>query len=235
MKKFKKVEELKVRRYYQKDGFGVFLDVEGHSDKSKVFMGSDCIPPDRGTFAPVIGLFEITGNQLCCIDMPDETALKAFEHVYGMFREKYIFAFIQEDYQFGGDWFGEIEKNDFVGLKISRYKYKKFQIDFSVVMDPQKEDEIITYVYIQRKNTDYKVFCDCFNYKLSDAECKEVLKVNILKYITDFYCENVHRNYWVEGHWKNLGRAEKSKAVSTDSAVDESMDMSGGTGEIPFQ
>lgn len=39
MKKFKKVEELEARRYYQKDYFGVFLDVEKRSDERKIFMG----------------------------------------------------------------------------------------------------------------------------------------------------------------------------------------------------
>jgi len=235
MKKFKKVEELEVRRYYQNDGFGIFLDVEKHSDKRKIFMGSNCIPPDRGTFAPVIGLLEITGNQFCNINLPNEMALKAFEHVYAGFREKYIFAFLQEDNGFEGEWFGEIKEKDFSELKIIRYKYKKFLIDFSVIMNPEKEDKVITYVYIQHKNTDYKVFCDCFDYELSNAECEEVLEVNMKEYITDFYCEHEGGTYEVEEHWKSPEQTEKSKALSTDNEVDELMDISDSTGEVPFQ
>lgn len=198
-------------------------------------MGSLLIPFDRKTLAPVVGLFEMTGNQLCYINMPDEAVLKAFEHAYEMFREKYIFGYILEDYGFSGDLFGEIEKDDFSELKIIRYKYGKFLVDFSVIVNPQKEDKFITYVYIHLKNTDFKVFCDCYNYKLSEAECEEELKRNILEYIADFYCESVHRIYEVEGHCKSPEEIKKLKTLSTDGERDESIDLFEDIGELPFQ
>lgn len=183
----------------------------------------------------MVGLFEITGNQLCYIDMPDETVLKAFEHVYADFKEKYIFAYIDEKNLLGGDWPEEIEKNDFSELKISRYKYGKFLVDFSVIVNPQKEDKFITYVYIHLKNTDFKVFCDCYNYELSDAECEEELKRNIREYIADFYCESVHRIYEVEGHYKSPEEIGKLKTLSTGNEGDESIDIFENIEEMPFQ
>lgn len=229
MKKFKKVGEFEGIRYYQEDPYGIFLDVEKYCDKSKIYIGSEWIPPDRGTLAPVVGLFEITGNQLCNINLPCETALKAFEHVYGGFREQYIFAFLDEGYGLVGDWSGEIEKDDFAEFKISRYRYKKFLVDFLVIMNPQKENEIMTYVYIQHKGTDFKVFCDSFNYELSEAGQREMLELYMREYIADFFCENAHKYYEVEGHWEDLRKIEGIKALCTDDGGNEPIDE-----ELPF-
>lgn len=219
MEEFVKLETLEVTRYYQKDYMWIFLDVENYSDKKKIFIGSDFIPSDRGTVAPVLGFLEVKETLRWMFDMPNKMALEAFEHVYGMFREAYIFLYLYEDHGLEGEWFKGIDKDDSSNLRVTRYKYKEFFIDFSVVVNPQKGEKIITYVYIQQGDIDCKVFCDCFNYKLSDAECEEALKLYIWDYIADFYCEKANKIYEVEGHWRDK---EETEAISQENmAIDE--------------
>lgn len=219
MEEFVKLETLEVTRYYQKDYVLIFLDIENYGDKKKIFIGSDLIPSDRGTVAPMMGFLEINKTQFCLLDMPNEMALEAAEHVYGMFREKYIFSYLYEGHQLEEDWFMGIDKDDFIKVMVTRYKYKEFLIDFSSFRNPEKEEEMITYVYIQQGDLDCKVFCDYFNYRLSDAECEEALKMYIWEYIADFYCEKTNRIYEVEGHWRD---EEETEDISQeDMAIDE--------------
>ena len=49
------------------------------------------------------------------------------------------------------------------------------------------------------------------------------------EYLADFFCENAHKNYEVEGHWEDLRKIEGIKALCRDDGGNEPIDE-----ELPF-
>lgn len=212
MSQFEKIKEWKTTRYYQnKGGCGIFLDVEKHRNKIKVYMGSILHPIDRGTIPPITQIGEVACNLLCHLDNQNEIVLKTFENVYQKYLNEYSFTYIFEDYSQPEDWAGRIETDDVSEYNVVRYGYKKFRVDFITVMNPQEDDNTITYVYILDKKADYKVFCDFFSFKLPEDKYEEMLESSIDEYIADFYCEVAGKPYRVEGH-RNKDMFHEEKA-----------------------
>lgn len=220
MRQFEKTKELEATRYYQKTGgCKIFIDLEKRRNKIKVFMGSVLGIDDEGTTPPVIQMGKVECSLLCCLDNKEEIVLKTFENIYQEYANEYASLYIFGDYAPLEDWSGKIETDDKSEFKVVRYRYKKFWVDFMTVTNPSEKDNTITYVYILDKKKDFKVFCDFFDYALSEDQYEEILKRNIDGYIADFYCEASGKPYHVEGHRNNDVPHEEKVPNSEEPAV----------------
>lgn len=116
------------------------------------------------------------------------------------------------------NWYRRIDTDDVSELKVIKYRNKKFQVEFMTVLNPRKEDNTITYVYILDKKSYYKVLCDFFDYELPEDKYEEILEDNIKEYIADFYCEVAGKPYKVDGHHKKNDFYEKEASEDKGSS-----------------